>query len=80
MAVAGGDRDQQWPELDIGGTDLRDGFPDSVTLTDGEVLAANSVGGDNGKVRNVSVRVDDASVLVVVGESDGGFVANHTVR
>jgi len=80
MAVEEGDRDQQWPELDIGGTDLPDGFPDSVTLTHGEVLAANSVGGDKGKVRKVSVRVDDASVLVVVGESDGGFVANRTVR
>lgn len=62
-------------EVEIGGTDLPDDFPSTVPIIEGEVLRGSSVGGDDGKVWNVSIRGDDATVFdeIEVDLEDAGF-------
>lgn len=62
-------------EVDLGGANVPDDFPAKVPLIDGEVLSGGSIGNDQGKVWNVSVRVDDASALsdIELELADAGF-------
>lgn len=55
--VTGGD-------VDLGGTSLPENYPASeVPVIQGEILFGGSLGNDEGRVFNVTVRVDSASAL-----------------
>jgi hypothetical protein len=73
--------------VDIGGTSLPKGFPESeVPLYDGDIIAGMALGSDDGKIFNVSVKVSDASAFDQITTqlegagftADGGFVSSGT--
>lgn len=71
--------------VDIGGTDLPDGFPQSeVPLYDGAIVSGMSLGNADGEIFNVLVKVPDAGALDQIASqledagftADGGFTAS----
>ena len=51
-------------DVDLGGTSLPDGYPSSeVPVIDGQILFGGSIGNDQGKVYNVTIKVADAGAL-----------------
>ena len=71
--------------VDLGGTDLPDGFPTAeVPLYEGEIVSGMSLGDADGKIFNVLVKVPDASALDTIATqlegagftADGGFTAS----
>ncbi|MDZ4045603.1 MAG: hypothetical protein U1E32_07465 [Rhodoglobus sp.] len=51
-------------DVDLGGTSLPEGYPESeVPIIDGEILFGGSLGNDEGRVFNVTVKVADGSAL-----------------
>lgn len=49
--------------IDLGGDDLPADFPDEVPLIDGEVVFGAAIGGDAGRIWNVTVKVEGEGVL-----------------
>ena len=50
-------------EVDFGGKSVPDDFPSEVPLIEGEVLSGASAGNADGKIWNVTIKVDDASAF-----------------
>jgi hypothetical protein len=61
--------------IDLGGNELPSDFPDEVPLIDGEVVFGAAIGGDSGRIWNVTIRVDGDGVLdQITGQfEDAGF-------
>lgn len=62
-------------EVDLGGQSVPQDFPDSVPLTDGDVIYGLSASNADGKVWNVTVSVADATALdtIKLELEDAGF-------
>lgn len=63
-------------DVDLGGASIPDGFPTSeVPLVDGEVIYGGSIGNDEGKVWNVTIKVADLAAFdAIKAELEGaGF-------
>jgi hypothetical protein len=50
-------------EIDFGGNSVPEDFPSEVPLIEGEVLAGASAGNADGKIWNVTIKVNDASAF-----------------
>ena len=50
-------------DVDFGGTSVPTDFPSEVPLIDGEVVSGASAGNSDGKVWNVTIKVDDVSAF-----------------
>ena len=50
-------------DVDFGGNSVPEDFPSEVPLIEGEVLSGASAGNAEGKVWNVTIKVDDASAF-----------------
>ncbi len=50
-------------DVDFGGNSVPEDFPSEVPLIEGEVLSGASAGNADGKVWNVTIKVDDASAF-----------------
>ncbi len=62
-------------DVDLGGASVPDGFPAEVPLTPGEVLYGASVGGADGRIWNVTIKVANAGAIdEIVAQLEGaGF-------
>ena len=62
-------------EVDLGGQSVPQDFPDSVPLTDGDVIYGLSASNADGKVWNVTVSVADATAVdtIKLELEDAGF-------
>ncbi len=70
--VTGGD-------VDLGGTSVPEGYPvTEVPLASGEILFGGSIGNDEGKVFNVTIKVADASAIDAIKAQleAAGFVSS----
>ena len=67
--------------VDIPGKSVPKDFPSEVPLAKGEVILGAAVGGKDGKVWNVTVRVAGASSLDEISQQlqDAGFTVDGTV-
>lgn len=63
--------------IDLGGNDLPADFPDEVPLVDGEVLFGAAIGGDSGRIWNVTIKVEGDGVLDRISGQfeDAGYMA-----
>lgn len=53
--------------VDLGGTEIPDGFPTSeVPLYDGDIVAGVAAGNADGKIYNISVAIPDATALAQI--------------
>lgn len=66
-------------EVDLGGNSVPEGFPAEVPLIEGEVLFGASLGNEEGKVWNVTIKVAGAEAIdTIVAELEGaGFTATE---
>jgi hypothetical protein len=62
-------------DVDLGGKRVPDGFPSEVPIAQGEVLFGASIGNDEGRVWNVTIKVADAGAIdQIVSQLEGaGF-------
>ena len=62
-------------DVDLGGKSVPNGFPSEVPLAQGEVLFGASIGNDEGRVWNVTIKVSDATAIEqIVAQLEGaGF-------
>jgi hypothetical protein len=62
-------------DVDLGGKSVPDGFPSEVPLAQGEVLFGASIGNEEGRVWNVTIKVADAGAIEqIVAQLEGaGF-------
>lgn len=65
-------------DVDLGGSNVPNGFPAEVPLIDGEVLFGGSFGSDDGRVWNVTIKVGSAGALdEIVAQLEGaGFTSS----
>lgn len=68
-------------KVDLGGVSVPDGFPSEVPLVDGTVQFGGSVGDDNGRVFNVTIKVAGGNPYDGIKSqlADAGFVDNGTI-
>ena len=66
-------------DVDFGGKSVPEDFPSDVPLIDGEVLSGASAGNDDGKVWNVTIKVDDATAFdqITAQLEDAGFESSE---
>jgi hypothetical protein len=66
-------------DVDFGGKSVPDDFPSDVPLIEGEVLAGASAGNADGKVWNVTIKVDDGSAFdeITAQLEDAGFESSE---
>lgn len=65
-------------DVDLGGTSIPDGFPtNEVPLAQGEILFGGSIGNNEGRVFNVTIKVSDAGAIdQIKAQLEGaGFVS-----
>jgi hypothetical protein len=64
-------------QVDVGGTEVPDGFPVEVPLYDGEVIAGGSVGDDANRVYNVTIAVADGAAFDTIAAQleEAGFTS-----
>lgn len=59
--------------LDLGGTDVPDDFPSDVPLAQGEVVFGASIGSDEERIWNVTVKVGSIDVMDQIAEQLTGL-------
>jgi hypothetical protein len=66
-------------DVDFGGNSVPEDFPSEVPLIDGEVLSGASAGNADGKIWNVTIKVEDASAFdeIKTQLEDAGFEASE---
>ena len=66
-------------DVDFGGNTVPEDFPTEVPLIEGEVLAGGSVGNEDGKIWNVTIKVDDGSAFDEISAQleAAGFVGSE---
>lgn len=62
-------------DVDLGGKSVPDGFPSEIPIAQGEVLFGASIGNDEGRAWNVTIKVADATAIdQIVSQLEGaGF-------
>lgn len=77
-AIGGMVSDATGGTVEVGGTTIPDGFPDTVPVIAGDIVTAGAVGEDAGRVFSVVVAVDDASAYPTIADElkAAGFVSN----
>lgn len=65
-------------DVDLGGNSVPEGFPAEVPLIQGEILFGGSIGNDEGRIWNVTIKVAGAAALdEIVAQLEGaGFTAS----
>jgi hypothetical protein len=66
-------------DVDLGGASVPDGFPGEVPLIQGEVVFGASIGNDEGRVWNVTIKVAGAGAIEdIVAQLEGaGFTSTE---
>lgn len=66
-------------DVDLGGASVPDGFPGEVPLIQGEVVFGASIGNDEGRVWNVTIKVAGSGAIEeIVSQLEGaGFTATE---
>ena len=62
-AIGGAVKEATNGQVDVGGTEIPEGFPAEVPVIDGQIVSAGSVGDNSGRVFNVTVQVADAAAF-----------------
>jgi hypothetical protein len=67
---------QTGQEVELGGTEVPEDFPEEVPLLEGEVILGSVIGSDTQRVWNVIIKVGDGALEQITTQfSDAGFTA-----